>query len=283
MAMDRRLVPVLAGFWAASSLLSGCGGGDEDVQCYAQGAGSESAWLGSLEDGYCQDTFLGLTTPSFCTSQSPCHDPSEFGTIACSTSVNVSTVSNESRWYLSGSVNDTCCGFWASESVLFRPRNSSVGWVPRSAGACGACASTDNTYLLKKAVPYWCQSSAAKRDDPGRYAIVCDRPDAEVCAASGDASAKVTEELLLNSSIVAELEPGTFVDVLEVKVLRAEGRVRGRVANPPGWISLRVTDSVSLVDGCHAGVGEERCTWALRQMDESDSAGGSLAAGTEVV
>lgn len=50
--------------------------------------------------------------------------------------------------------------------------------------------------------------------------------------------AAVNEEQSLKSKVVCVLEAGTEIDVLEVVKVDCEERVRGRIASPPGWLSL---------------------------------------------
>jgi len=52
----------------------------------------------------------------------------------------------------------------------------------------------------------------------------------------------VTETEDINSRTVAILPNGTVVNVLEIRDLKADHRVRGRIEKPAGWISLRHTD-----------------------------------------
>lgn len=69
-----------------------------------------------------------------------------------------------------------------------------------------------------------------RREQPGRYTMVHD------CA-------EVTKGCALQSKRVGSLPKGTEVDVLEVRVSTCEQRIRGRIADPAGWISLVKTRS----------------------------------------
>lgn len=63
-----------------------------------------------------------------------------------------------------------------------------------------------------------------EQDAPGRYCVVL--------------AAIVKEAAATNSERVGELPIGTEFDVLEVVMLEDAQRVRGRIADPPGWVSL---------------------------------------------
>lgn len=63
-----------------------------------------------------------------------------------------------------------------------------------------------------------------EEDVPGRYCVVL--------------AAIVKEEAAPSSTKVGELPIGTEFDVLEVVKLEDTQRVRGRIADPPGWVSL---------------------------------------------
>lgn len=52
----------------------------------------------------------------------------------------------------------------------------------------------------------------------------------------------ITNESSMDSADVGELQPGASVKVLEVITLVEEQRVRGRIAEPAGWISLLKLD-----------------------------------------
>lgn len=66
---------------------------------------------------------------------------------------------------------------------------------------------------------------------PGTYQILTD-------------STSVTEAASINSAdLPTTLRAGTIVQVLELSVLKVEGRIRGRIAKPSGWISLKMIGS----------------------------------------
>jgi len=72
-----------------------------------------------------------------------------------------------------------------------------------------------------------CASSSTSpcKDRPGSYVI--------------QNKTGVTADIIpTKDSIVAQLTPGTVVNVEEVVVQEEEGRVRARIADPAGWISL---------------------------------------------
>eukprot|EP01062_Namystynia_karyoxenos_P037900 TRINITY_DN27570_c0_g2_i1.p1 TRINITY_DN27570_c0_g2~~TRINITY_DN27570_c0_g2_i1.p1 ORF type:complete len:763 (+),score=218.70 TRINITY_DN27570_c0_g2_i1:76-2289(+) len=54
--------------------------------------------------------------------------------------------------------------------------------------------------------------------------------------------ATVTAGPASDSALVGELQPADVVAVLQVTTIRAEGRVRGRTAAPPGWMTLSNCD-----------------------------------------
>uniref|UniRef100_A0A7S2LSN5 Uncharacterized protein n=1 Tax=Zooxanthella nutricula TaxID=1333877 RepID=A0A7S2LSN5_9DINO len=87
----------------------------------------------------------------------------------------------------------------------------------------------------------WPRPPAAE-DAPGLYQVVADRIGVGPTANMG--------------TIIAELEEGAVVHVLDVLWLRDEQRLRGRLLHPPGWISLRSTG------------GDDRRCWA-RRLDGS--------------
>lgn len=81
------------------------------------------------------------------------------------------------------------------------------------------------------------REGAADEDEPllrparaGQYRVIHD-------------GTTVTQTSAVTSRDVGKLKKGATVTVLEVAERLAEGRVRGRLAAPNGWISLRETDS----------------------------------------
>lgn len=75
-------------------------------------------------------------------------------------------------------------------------------------------------------------------DGAGPYRIVLDETAVGPTAELGD--------------IILELHTGTVVEVLEVVVLEKEQRVRGRLADPPGWISLMNMETGRRRRGVHS-------------------------------
>lgn len=74
------------------------------------------------------------------------------------------------------------------------------------------------------------RSRTTERDGPGLYTIQHD-------------GTKVAPTVALSNSFVAELRRGETVRVLEVVERPAEARVRARLEQPAGWISLRAVDT----------------------------------------
>eukprot|EP00927_Polykrikos_kofoidii_P008909 TRINITY_DN13712_c1_g1_i1.p1 TRINITY_DN13712_c1_g1~~TRINITY_DN13712_c1_g1_i1.p1 ORF type:complete len:369 (+),score=31.50 TRINITY_DN13712_c1_g1_i1:40-1107(+) len=68
----------------------------------------------------------------------------------------------------------------------------------------------------------------AEHISPGSYVIVCDT--------------SVTRSQSAESSDISVLNEGTLVTVCDVVYISAENRVRGRIDDPAGWISLQSND-----------------------------------------
>mmetsp|Transcript_84562 Transcript_84562/g.213254 ORF Transcript_84562/g.213254 Transcript_84562/m.213254 type:complete len:308 (+) Transcript_84562:60-983(+) len=82
--------------------------------------------------------------------------------------------------------------------------------------------------LHRKSLQQPILSSHGSEDGPGLYTVTHD-------------NAAVRAGLATNTPIVGRLRVGQAVTVLEVVGLPAEDRIRGRIASPAGWISLRET------------------------------------------
>eukprot|EP00928_Gymnodinium_smaydae_P052788 TRINITY_DN36951_c0_g1_i1.p1 TRINITY_DN36951_c0_g1~~TRINITY_DN36951_c0_g1_i1.p1 ORF type:complete len:568 (-),score=120.16 TRINITY_DN36951_c0_g1_i1:76-1719(-) len=95
-------------------------------------------------------------------------------------------------------------------------------------------------------------SGRKAKDAPGRYLVTN--------AAGVSSTAALGEPYTV-------LEAGTFVDVSELVHGVKEQRLRGRIVEPPGWISILDTSA------------EDPFRWAERQVDEADSADATSGSG----
>lgn len=69
-------------------------------------------------------------------------------------------------------------------------------------------------------------------DEPGKYRII------------GNGGSTVGDSLITEGqNLVGRLEKGAIVNVLEVRAVPKEKRIRGRIEKPPGWISLENTET----------------------------------------
>lgn len=127
------------------------------------------------------------------------------------------------------------------EEVIFKPKKKNVlmrirkpaGWIsvpkrPEGAGAWAVLVEEKEDEALPAAVADQ-QPEETPQDAPGRY-MVLKRTAVQLTAKVG-------------SQKFATLEPGCEVKVVEVVDLTEDRRVRARVEEPAGWISLLNTES----------------------------------------
>merc|ERR1712203_851288 len=104
------------------------------------------------------------------------------------------------------------------------------------------------------------ESIASKQDDVRRLQEEVDKLQAEIAQREKLLHTKMQDKLSVgsytillggtsvtsgpcrDSDRVAELSEGALVSVVEIKEISEEHRVRGRIVEPAGWISLRSTD-----------------------------------------
>merc|ERR1719329_471897 len=157
---------------------------------------------------------------------------------------------------------DVCCHGWRWEDhiamseaqereTIAKAAQSIVGTLgaPPTGWYCRTAPSTRTRKLLVEHggfaydsdaynddLPYWTKatpSTGSTRElGPGKYSVVAEC----VVGASRD----------LDSEDLCELDPGTVVDVVEVVTDDIAQRIRGRIVDPPGWISLMQTDGGEL-------------------------------------
>ncbi|CAK0882639.1 unnamed protein product, partial [Prorocentrum cordatum] len=157
-------------------------------------------------------------------------------------------------------------------SVFMRGSGSSADPCAGSASGSGsAAAAADLAQMvasvgaeaaaLKAASPF-----GAGADSPGKFVVVHE-------------SVPVSEEFSRSSARVATLPRGTVVEVLEIPLRPDDGRVRARLADPPGWISLRFGKDMLL----QAGVPVEGLEQARKALAAVATCDDAAARGREIL